>query len=46
MKRVTGFILFWMAMGMIVNMLLPNLFVQILCICLCILIGYELYRCD
>ena len=27
MRRVTGFILFWMAMGMIVNMLLPNLFV-------------------
>ncbi len=46
MRRVTGFILFWMAMGMIVNMLLPNLFVQILFICLCILIGYELYRCD
>lgn len=46
MRRVTGFILFWMAMGMIVNMLLPNLFVQILCICLGILIGYELYRCD
>lgn len=45
MKRVTGFVLFWIAVGMVVNMLLPNLFVQILIIILCILIGYELYNC-
>ena len=46
MKKVIGFVLFWIAIGMLINMLLPNLFVQILCICLCILIGYELYHCN
>lgn len=45
MKRAIGFALFWIAAGMVLNMLLPNLFVQILCIVICILIGYELYDC-
>lgn len=45
MKRVVGFVLFWIAAGMVINMLLPNLFVQILFILLFILIGYELYNC-
>lgn len=45
MKRVAGFALFWIAVGMVIDMLLPNLFVQILCAVLFILIGYELYCC-
>ncbi|MCI8940080.1 MAG: hypothetical protein HFH11_01930 [Dorea sp.] len=45
MKRAAGFALFWIAVGMVINMLLPNLFVQILCAVICVLIGYELYSC-
>lgn len=45
MKRVVGFALFWVAAGMVLNMLLPNLFVQVLCAVLCVLAGYELFCC-
>lgn len=45
MKRVIGFALFWVAAGLIFSMLLPNLFVEVLCIILCVLVGYELFCC-
>ncbi|MCI8583056.1 MAG: hypothetical protein HFH13_07990 [Dorea sp.] len=45
MKQVIGFALFWIAAGMVICMLLPNLFVQILCAVLCVLVGFELYHC-
>ena len=32
MKRIIGFALFWVAVGMVINMLLDSLFVQILII--------------
>ncbi len=43
MKRVIGFGLFWASGGMVVNMLLDKLFVQVLIAILCVLIGYRLY---
>lgn len=45
MKRDIGFALFFVAAGMIINMLLPTLFVRIVIVILCVLIGYELYCC-
>lgn len=45
MKRVIGFALFWVAVGMVLDMLLPNMFVQVLCVILCLLVGYELFCC-
>lgn len=45
MKRVVGFALFWVAVGMILALALPNTFVEILCIILCVLAGYNLFFC-
>lgn len=45
MKRVVGFALFWVAVGIILAMILPNTFVEVLCIALCILAGYNLFCC-
>jgi hypothetical protein len=45
MKRVLGFALFCVALGMAVALILPNIFVTVLCILLCILIGYNLFCC-
>ena len=35
MKRVVGFALFGIAIGLVIAMLLPNTFVTVLCIILC-----------
>lgn len=45
MKRVVGFALFCVALGMVFALILPNLFVAVLCIILCILAGYNLFCC-
>ena len=45
MKRVVGFALFWVAVGMVLALILPNTFVEVLCIILCILAGYNLFCC-
>ncbi|MEZ3436053.1 MAG: hypothetical protein K1W34_15815 [Lachnospiraceae bacterium] len=45
LKRVIGFALFWVAVGMILALILPNTFVEVLCIILCILAGYNLFCC-
>jgi len=45
MKRVIGFALFWIAIGIIVAMILPNTFVEILCVLLFVLAGYNMFCC-
>lgn len=46
MKRVIGFALFFVAVGMVINMFMPNLFVSILIVVLCLLVGFQLFcRC-
>lgn len=45
MKRVGGFALFCVALGILVSFMLPNLFVEVLIIILCILVGYSLFCC-
>ena len=43
MKRVVGFALFGIAIGLVIAMLLPNTFVTVLCVMLCLLAGYNLF---
>lgn len=43
MKRIIGFALFFIAVGIIIMMFLPNIFVGILIALLCILFGYLLF---
>lgn len=45
MKKVAGFALFWIAAGITISLWLPNMFVEILCIILCLLAAYELFFC-
>lgn len=45
MKRVAGFALFWVAVGILLGLWLPNLFVEVLCIVVCLLAAYELFFC-
>ncbi len=45
MKRVVGFALFWVAVGLILALILPNTFVEVLSIILCVLAGYVLFCC-
>ena len=44
-KKVIGFSLFWIAVGIIISMIIPNTLIEILCIILCILAGYNLFFC-
>ena len=55
MKRVIGFALFCVALGMVLALILPNMFVAVLCIpetfgtlafiIGCLVIGYNLFCC-
>nr|WP_317379838.1 hypothetical protein [uncultured Faecalimonas sp.] len=45
MKRVMGFALFFVAIGMFVAMFLENTFWTVLLILVCILAGYLLFSC-
>ena len=45
MKRVCGFAMFWIAVGMIIMMLLPNLVWGVILTVLFLIIGYRLFCC-
>ena len=45
MKRVVGFALFFIAAGILLGMLLPNKFIEVLVVVGCILGGYHLFYC-
>ncbi|MCI5869382.1 MAG: hypothetical protein MR224_07720 [Dorea sp.] len=45
MKRVVGFALFWIAAGIVLSLILPNIFLEVLCIILCMAVGYSLFCC-
>lgn len=45
MKRIIGYTLFWIAMGMILMMLLPNNFLGIVIIGAALLVSYYLFSC-
>ncbi len=43
MKRIVGFALFWIAAGMLLALVIPGLFCQILCMILCV--AEKMYVC-
>ena len=45
MKRVFGFALFFVALGMVIMMFIPSIFIGILIVLLCLLVGDQLFCC-
>lgn len=45
MRRVIGFALFFVAMGMVIMMLLPNIFVGVVLVIIFLLLGYNMFCC-
>lgn len=45
MRRVIGFALFFVAVGMVIMMLLPNIFVGIIFVIAFLLLGYNFFCC-
>jgi len=45
MKRVLGFAIFFIALGIIVGMMLKSTFVEVLIVMICLLLGYNLFCC-
>lgn len=43
MKRVIGFALFFVAVGIVIMIFLPNVFIGVLIALLCLLVGYQLF---
>lgn len=43
MRRVLGLILFWVAIGMLLMMLIGNNIVGIILVAACLIIGYNLF---
>ena len=43
MRRVLGLILFWIAIGMLLMMLIGNTIVGIILVAACLIIGYNLF---
>lgn len=43
MKRLLGFILFWLGIGMAIMLFITNGFLAIIIIILCLVIGYNLF---
>ncbi len=43
MKRLLGFILFWLGIGMTIMLFITNGFLAIVIIILCLVIGYNLF---
>lgn len=45
MRRMTGFILFWIAIGMTIMLFIANGVIALLIILLCLILGYNLFCC-
>ena len=45
MKKVCGFALFWIAIGMFIIMLLPNLVWGVILLLIFLVLGYRLFCC-
>ena len=44
-KRVIGFILFWIAVGMLLMLLLPNILIRLIVMVIFLVLGYQLFCC-
>lgn len=45
MKKVIGYTLFWMAVGMLLALLISSIFWSVLLIFILLLLGYNLFIC-
>ncbi len=45
MRRMIGFILFWIAIGMTIMLFLDNGIIAVIIILLCLILGYNLFCC-
>lgn len=45
MNRILGFLMFWLGIGMLIGMFIPNHFVVILIAAFLLLVGYNLFCC-
>lgn len=45
MKRVAGYTLFWIAVGMLISLFISNTFWSVLLIFFLLLMGYNLFMC-
>ena len=45
MRRVIGFAMFFVAIGMIIELLIPDVFVGVLVIIVLMLLGYNMFYC-
>lgn len=45
MKKIVGFIAFWIAVGMLLMLIIPNQFLGVIIMVLLIFLGYNLYYC-
>lgn len=45
MKRVVGFALFWIAIGILLAMILSSTFLEVTILIICLLLGYVLFCC-
>ena len=45
MKRMIGFILFWIAIGMTIMFFVTNGVIAVLIILLCLILGFNLFCC-
>lgn len=43
MKKVIGFALFFIAVGMLIMLMLPNVFGGLVLIFICLIVGYNLF---
>lgn len=46
MKRILGFIFFWVAVGMVIMLFLDSLVIELLIIAVLLLLGYNLFCCE
>lgn len=45
MKRIMGFAIFFIAVGMVMAMILPGTVLEVFVIMICLLLGYNLFCC-
>lgn len=46
MKRVAGYTLFWISVGMLISLLISNTFWKVFLIFFLLLLGYNLFLCS
>ncbi len=45
MRRLIGYTLFWVAAGMVIELLIESIFIDVLLILFFLLLGYNLFAC-